>query len=773
MFSIEDLKKQGIVINPNPKGNQPSFTIVKPSNIKDSEKEQEDSFLDKTFRGVKGTLIDMPIAMKKAVTGEDKQIEFPNLPEITKLKDIGFWEDILSEGKIGAVRDDTAKAEVFENTFKGDERYGGVFTDKFDNLAIQWNGEYYYVNKPGLTDADMNTFAMEIVKFLPVSKMMDKAKGLGKKLATGLTGYTTTEFLSGALEDFLAPKTAKAKNETLKEKGIEAGKLGAIGTGIDIVTPKALKGVKEGTKAVIRGGSQAIGVKPPDFVKGTITQTSKYPLTEGQRTADLGQTGTPTINKMNPELQEEEMFRYAQGMDTRTAGGGVIRAFDNQQLQLIKNDAKQLADEFGTGNFGKLIDQVDGTGDQANIGLESINTVRDIITSEAGKLKKIAQTGYNTIKNAKNVPFVSINGLQNLRRTINSPELRLLPIELKNLPKTADSLKFLNDTVETAIKENKPLDFRVLQRTQKAINKLQRSAERGSEDFVQAGKIKSILDNFVFDGIDNGFITGNDNIINTLKESNEAYTQYIKLSGKGGADSRAKAVLSKIVDEDLAPTEIVNAFLGHSKFNPKPVMKKVLDTIKQNIPDDKKQEIFSLLKDAVLEKAFSGNGKFGITRTNIVNNFNDIFVKNAFFTKELFTPKEIAKIKEFRKNVLPTLFAEIKSNPAGTSYTLVASLQRSGLLNYANYLAKLPFIKDIAEGAEVISQRQRAIDLTKKYFFDSRKPLLIASEVQATTTPVKEELAGVEDVIIPENEDVLNFIKPLSEDARKKILGLE
>ena len=103
----------------------------------------------------------------------------------------------------------------------------------------------------------------------------------------------------------------------------------------------------------------------------------------------------------------------------------------------------------------------------------------------------------------------------------------------------------------------------------------------------------------------------------------------------------------------------------------------------------------------------------------------------------------------------------------------MASLQRSGLLNYANYLAKLPFIKDIAEGAEVISQRQRAIDLTKKYFFDSRKPLFIASEIQATTTPVKAELAGVEDVIIPENEDVLNFIKPLSEDARKKILGLQ
>ena len=172
MFTLEDLKKQGIVVNPNARGNQPSFTITKQNQTQlDKDVEDDESFLDRTKRGLKETFVDMPIAMKKAFTGEDKPIEFPNLREITKLDDIGFWEDLLAEGKIGAVRDDTAKAEVFENTFKGDKRYGGVFKDKFDNLAIQWNNDFYYVNKPGLTDADMNTFAMEIVKFLPVDKV--------------------------------------------------------------------------------------------------------------------------------------------------------------------------------------------------------------------------------------------------------------------------------------------------------------------------------------------------------------------------------------------------------------------------------------------------------------------------------------------------------------------------------------------------------------------------------------------------------------------------
>ena len=32
-----------------------------------------------------------------------------------------------------------------------------------------------------------------------------------------------------------------------------------------------------------------------------------------------------------------------------------------------------------------------------------------------------------------------------------------------------------------------------------------------------------------------------------------------------------------------------------------------------------------------------------------VNNFNEIFERNRFFVNELFTPKEISRIKEFRK----------------------------------------------------------------------------------------------------------------------------
>ena len=101
----------------------------------------------------------------------------------------------------------------------------------------------------------------------------------------------------------------------------------------------------------------------------------------------------------------------------------------------------------------------------------------------------------------------------------------------------------------------------------------------------------------------------------------------------------------------------------------------------------------------------------------------------------------------------------------------MASLQRGGLLSYGKYLATLPIVQDVIEKGQILSQRQRAVDLTKRYFIDSRKPLLIASEIPASTTPVREELIGVDEVVPTEdNEDILKFIQDIPLSAQKKII---
>ena len=50
----------------------------------------------------------------------------------------------------------------------------------------------------------------------------------------------------------------------------------------------------------------------------------------------------------------------------------------------------------------------------------------------------------------------------------------------------------------------------------------------------------------------------------------------------------------------------------------------------------------------------------GVTRTNIINNYNQTFKKNKQLISQLFSKDELAKIEQFKDNVLPTLWAELK-----------------------------------------------------------------------------------------------------------------
>ena len=144
------------------------------------------------------------------------------------------------------------------------------------------------------------------------------------------------------------------------------------------------------------------------------------------------------------------------------------------------------------------------------------------------------------------------------------------------------------------------------------------------------GKIKSVIDDSVFNGIEQGFITGNKDLIDTLFSSKEAYRKYIGLTGKAAKkdDNAANNILKLITNPDYDPKSFVNALFGHNKFNPSKEMTKVLKNYKANLSPEQYDEVLGLIKDGVIEKAFSGAGRTGVTRANIVNNYKDVFLKN-------------------------------------------------------------------------------------------------------------------------------------------------
>jgi len=754
------------------------------------DSESERSFLER----IKAA----PKAISDAITGEGQDIEFPDVPETSTMgSDEGpsFWEGLVPNLKIMAVRDDFGKAEIMENSFKDDPRWGGTFVDKFGLPMIMWNEKPYYVNKPGASSQDLSTAIGEITKFFPATKFANAGKTVWSVLRRGIGGYSATEAGGMLLENQLTPKVTEAKKEsgettlgsTIQDVGIST----AIGVGADVVLPPAAKLAK---RAIV-GGAKAV---TPTAVKNLfpritpeIMNTSRFPMTQGQRTSPAFKAGDGTKqSQASVAITEEDVLR-----NTKLEGGGgeTISAFDARQLDQIRTEAKILQEEFGTGRIGTGANQLDSN----LVPYESATGVKNVVTGESDKLKGTATSGYKAVRDAVDQPVVTAQGMnETVKRALATiDELQLSARELSDFPQLARETKYLQKLLKLSGNPKfKGSPFKLIAGYQKTINRLMREATTDTEKLA-FGKIKSVVDDSVFNGIEQGFITGNEEVIKTLFASKEAYRKYIGLTGKGTgnkADAAVNGVLRKITDPDLDPSSFVNSLFGHAKFNPSDQMAKVLKRYKANLPPEKYDEVIALIKDGVLEKAFAGNGRSGVTRLNIVSNYNDVFMKNKKMIDELFSPDELARIKSFRDDVIPTMWADpsLILNASGTSYPLLSAGRMAGILSS---VARVPVIAAVtgAEGAATAlnrsASRDAALNAIRQYTIRSNKPLLsIGSRVPFTGKRVDVDLivpadasrAGqtlarepvVEQDDIETSETVSSLIKNIDPAARQKII---
>jgi len=711
-------------------------------------------------------IANLPGGIYAAATGEGVPIEFPNIPETTEMGDNapGIFEAFWMNNKLMFARDDFGKAEIMQDRFKDDERWGGVYTDKFNNPMIVWNDKPYYVNKPGFSGQDIGTFSGEIIKFLPASKFVGGAKTTLGTVTRGTGAYSLTELGGQAGEAMLTPETTAAKSKTVEDLAGEVGTSTAIGVGVDLALPPIAKGVKTVAKASGKAVPEGVKTMFPRF-KPEVLQESKYPLTQGQRTAELPDQRAGV--KTTQQLEEEDIMRFSPS--SQPTATGIIRAFDEDQLAQIRADAKELQTEFGSGR-----PDVTMADDVPTAVAEEIQT--QVGTTATG-LKTRATKAYEVVQGADVQPVMSRQGVmdtsQSALDSVLSPQgLGITQRELDRMPilnREVAYLKKINRLSQNPNFKGSPLN--ILHGYQKSLNRAVRTAEQGSPEALALGKIKEQVDQAVFDGIERGIITGDAEILDSLKNATDLYRQYMGLTGKmTGRDSQEKAankILEMITNPNYTPKQVVNAFFGHAKFNPNQSMGLVLKKLKGILPPEQYNEVVALAKDAVLEKAFSGSGKSGVTRTNIVNNYNDVFVKNKAITGLLFNEQELARIGQFRNDVMPTLWAEIKLNPSGSGYTVLSGLAQQGLLNYARVI---PIVgREAVEGVQDIRAAGSARAATRQYLNRVNRPLF-SDVIQSSIRPEAMTEDKTEETISPSIKSIVetapaSVIEKLNEAA--------
>ena len=658
-------------------------------------------------------IINLPKAVADLALGKDQPIEFPQLPELTEMgtNAPGFFEAFIPNVKLMLSRDDYGKAEIIHRTFKDDPRYGGKYRDKFGLPIIVWNNVPYYVNKPGFSTQDFNTVLGEMLRYTPASKFTAKGKDAIETGLRGLGAYSATETASLAAEFLMTPETTREKKRTAEDLAEQVGVSTAIGVAADVALPPAAKavgaGVRKGAEAVTRTGSQARSRLDEIFPRFSfdVVSESKYPLTQGQRTAPPPQGVTP---RQTEQLGREDQLRQMASSDPATM---VIRGFDDAQLNAIRNDALALQAEFGAGTPAPQ-------GVYGNIPSSAAEEAQTLVTGAAEKLKEEAGTLYDVVKGLETPPVMTPQGVEQVAQELldTIPEI-MAPSQVLEGPlyREMTQLRRLRDLAQKPKFKDQSLKnlHGYQKRLRAAIGQVQ---PRSTEELVLI-QMKNKLDNAIYEGVERGFITGDQEALDQLQQATGLYADYMNTVGRGVGRTRqeraANTILEQLSNAQYTPVQVTNLLFGQNKFAPNQAVSLTLDKLQKSLEPEDYQQFTALLKDGIMTKAFAGKGG-EVTRKSIVENYNDVFVKNRRIIEKIFTPDELAKIKEFRANVLPTLWAEIKLNPSASGYTLLSAAMRLGMLYSPSVISRAALAKgvDILESTKAREDAFGAVSQT-------------------------------------------------------------
>ena len=722
------------------------------SGTADGDPVQESGVTEQPDPSIFDRVRDGASAFAKYITGIGAPIEFPDLPEITDMSgdQYTFKDNIKSYAAVLAARDDVGKAEVFAEIFKDDPRFGGAFQDNPGLPLIVWNGVPYYINKPGISKMDFKEFLAEIAKQSPATKYAGAAKGLGETVKRGVIGYGGTEAGLSATETVLTPKATAARADESLEKVGDIAEATTIGILADVAPDVARRlpyvgpivreflertgqQIRQGTADVVRKAriedpqtelervadaatetvAEAIETPSPRF-----EQESKYPLTMGQRTAPLPGGVSP---RGTEQLGTEAELRRATPDDPK----GIV-GFDEAQLNEITEDAMSLAEEFGVG-LSKDVSLLDAPEEAASRIRPVITEVAKAKEAEASRLFKMAEQAPDAPKATADGVISVIDDILNIPYTEYGMDLEDFlegPLKkeyerLQNLRKKLSQDKFR----DVALKELNAIRRRIGAR----IGDTNVPTERRLLTLM-----KDKLDERVFQSIENGILSGDQEVLDQLANANELYREYAGLTGKGAAkrdiDRSANRVLARIVDSDYTPHGVMSELFGNNLLSGNNAMPLVIRRLKALLPADEFAKVQRLMKDAVLIRAFSNiipmTKDRAVTRSAIVKNYNAIFKgKNKAVVEELFNEDELKRIEKFRQDVMPTLWAEIDNNPSGSAWTIMGALARRGLL------APLDVVPGLDARGAALAAESRALtrDAVRQAFITGNRPLFSAS----------------------------------------------
>ena len=649
---------------------------------------------------VPGFLKELPPAIRRAAlgleVGEDgverpRELKY-DFPEISDAP-ISFLKGLGKTNLTALLTSDTnEKIDILNKGYADDPRFGSegerqVLNDGLGNPMILWEGKPYYLNKPGFSEVDLDSTIAQTFYFLPA--VLTKNKKLLSRIAS--VGAKT-----GGLELF--------RQYLTKDGEIDPGELATtVGVGAateaipfgrftkliaDRVRRNAEKITQLPVYSAIPAEKQLTSAIQGQLASGkdTTTMVDKLkvvPKTKGQ------------VTGKDKQLLLEDLMRNTQIYGIKSQE--ILKDFDAEQLQIITDNVDILLNNIGAGRIKA------GPGSSNDIGELIVKEIQDTAAQlknlgkeaydEAGKMAPTFLSGPGVLGLAQNLKKNATNFMQDSR-----PPVRIDASRLERMPIVQNNIKYLDRIIKIySNPKAKGVNFNAIEDFRIRLNSDIRGATPGSPEQLVLQQMKRGLDNYMNKAVEDTLLFGDEEALKLIKNARKSYKAYKDFQVGAGP---GKNQMPKIIGGEKSPAEVISIILGGAnKLNDKglgiDIINRIIKVEGANGPTA------STLKNAILLKTFTGDKGQPLTRTKIVSNFKDNFVKNKQITKLLFTDREIQGLDLFVKDVTKTLPVDQKLNPSGSAYTVVNAALERGIIK--PILTKVPGIKQVSEGvSEVI-----------------------------------------------------------------------
>lgn len=626
----------------------------------------------------------IPGAVENMVTGEGRaEFDHPELgtsgPSVPALSKPGM----KMAGAYATSTDPQQIADIAVKTLPG----ATASIDAMGNPIVTFEGQDYYVNMPGLSEADAFQLLSQAGAYAPAGRAGLVSRNLvGRAAKTGTGAMATSAALDTA-------STALGSEQGIsgERMGIAFG-LGAIG---DLIAPVAKKAwrkivssddlfdpltqsLTEKGKAVARAAdldpndiSSGLGAElakqakdePLSQVAGSKALTEQHGIkyTAGQQTQNLGQ-----------QAREEGLRHGAFGLEAQAG----MRAFDKQQAGQVGEAVKGVQ-----GKLGKAMIQTEA---------EAGDALSEGLMREVRKLDKRIDDAY-ALAGSTEASIKDPHAFNSLAETLvkTADDFGLDPVLHPASAKILGELrKFVPKTKQpsmsaiTGVKAPPPSKTTIAQieQARRRVNNWISSAVNNA-DRKLANSLKYRLDDWMDEAVDNALFEGSPEALENLKQARVLRTEKrVKFDERKKAIDPAGKAIKRMVVQDPTPEQMINWIYGANKLGSRETSAGVAKRLKDIFPEGSLE--WDMLREAGWLRLTQNKAGDTLSPVMIRKNLRELVNLNPTLAKTLYNADELSLMKELSTALMKATTDASVKNPSQTAWTIMriakALVARSG-----------------------------------------------------------------------------------------------